>query len=146
MTAGVHARPHAVLNAVRPRFETQTLRRIDRANFARRRGFVRPSRARRSPFAWRFLRLPCKFHWLAPRTLNGMTALAVVYIVVTDGNGGLVAQRFVHTKHVPAWLVRHAGSGARRCDVYNEAPTRGGSIVRTLWCDGSNQWSSSADL
>jgi hypothetical protein len=61
----------------------------------------------------------------------------VVYVVVTDTAGAVVAQRFLMRESMVDWLERHAGGAARRCDVYDgAAPAQGGHVLLTLWHRG----------
>jgi hypothetical protein len=59
-----------------------------------------------------------------------------VYVVVTDAAGGLVACRYLDTDDVPGWLATTVGSESVRCDVYDDAPARGGTKLKAFVLSG----------
>lgn len=71
--------------------------------------------------------------------------LARVYIVVTDAAGSVVACRYLNEDEVPSWLVSKVGGGGIRCDVYDDAPARGGRVMATL-VPRAGTWRDAQDL
>ena len=60
----------------------------------------------------------------------------VVYIIVRDRDGHMVAQRFQTEDRVPAWLEQCVGSEGRTCAVYDAPPVQGGRLLGVLARDG----------
>jgi hypothetical protein len=54
-----------------------------------------------------------------------------VYIVVLDDSGRTVARRYVERNRLSNWLWHH-GPDAVRCEVFTEAPEKGGKRIAVL--------------
>ncbi len=52
-----------------------------------------------------------------------------VYVVVTGAGGAVIACRYLDGCEVPSWLVMKGGSDSVRCEVYDDAPVRGGKLL-----------------
>jgi hypothetical protein len=63
----------------------------------------------------------------------------IMYLIVTDESGRTVARRAVTRERLATWLLLY-GPTARRCEVYTDAPERGGERVATLRRNAGQDW------
>jgi hypothetical protein len=54
-----------------------------------------------------------------------------VFIVVLDDSGQTLARRYVERNRLSDWLLHH-GPDAARCEVFTEAPEKGGRRIAVL--------------
>jgi hypothetical protein len=69
----------------------------------------------------------------------GMVASEAVYIVVVGEDGQVRAKRYVECERVAEWLQRN-GPSADRCEVYTDAPEKGGQRVAVLHRNPQHDW------
>jgi hypothetical protein len=55
-----------------------------------------------------------------------------VYVNVKDAAGRAIAYRYLRGEDVPSWLTVRAGPEGVKCDVYDDAPIRGGRVLATF--------------
>jgi hypothetical protein len=61
-----------------------------------------------------------------------------VYVVVTDAEGHVLEQRYVHDDQVVGWLERNVGPAGRRCAVFEDGSASGRELLRVLWRRGQD--------
>ncbi len=62
-----------------------------------------------------------------------------MYVVVVDTSGEIVARRYLEHDRLSAWLPRH-GPGTARCDVFTDAPEKGGTRIAVLRRTVERDW------
>ena len=68
-----------------------------------------------------------------------------VYVLLRDASGDVIARRYLERDRLVAWLKNNAPGGAR-CEVYGDAPERGGDRLELLARGQTQTWAPEAPV